>query len=469
MAKMFRYIITLVFIGMISASAVAEDKVVENQGVIPVEINKGKMIKLDVPISSVAIADPNTADVQVVSPKLLFVRGKKVGETSIYAVDLNDNMVFSAVLEITHNLSKLNTAIKDVAPDANVVVRSVDGGLIMEGFAASSSEAEKISNVAAAFITDTEKMVNMIKTGGSDQVMLKVRIVEMQRNSLKSLGLNLQNIANGADFSWQLLQGEDILFHTADPTIFAFSTPGAHLSRGSGVDTNMMLRYKDWYGLLDALETNGLARTLAEPTLTTTTGKPASFLAGGQFPLPISSSASNTVTIQYQPFGVSLNFTPIVMSKNRISLTVAPEVSTLNFNNPIQIQDITYPILNTRKASAVVELGSGDSFMLAGLIQSDASQTINKFPGVGDLPVLGALFRSQQFQNNQTELVILVTPYLVKPVAESDKLQTPVDGYVPPSDFQRLLLGNIYQQEPLVSEAPSLPVLHGSGGFLLGD
>ncbi len=187
---------------------------------------------------------------------------------------------------------------------------------------------------------------------------------------------------------------------------------------------------------------------LAEPTLTTTSGQAANFLAGGQFPLPVVQGQNGTVTVQYQPFGVSLKFTPVVMAHDRISISVAPEVSTLNFSNPIQVSGITYPILNTRKASSVVELGSGDSFMLAGLLQNETSNTINKFPGLGDLPVLGALFRSTQFQNNETELVILVTPYIVHPVAEA-KLQTPLDGYKPPSDLQLLLQGNLYQQQPM--------------------
>ncbi|MDE3059707.1 MAG: type II and III secretion system protein family protein, partial [Pseudomonadota bacterium] len=225
-------------------------------------------------------------------------------------------------------------------------------------------------------------------------------------------------------------------------------------------------------GLIDALETQGLATILAEPTLSTTSGQAASFLAGGQFPVPVvqPSGSGTTYTIQYQPFGVSLKFTPVVMSHDRISLTVNPDVSTLDFSNPIQVSGITYPIIDTRQASAVVELGSGDSFMLAGLLQSDVSNTVNKFPGLGDLPVLGALFRSTQFQNNQTELVILVTPYIVHPVADGSKLQTPLDGYKPPSDLERLLLGNLYQQQPMKKdkdEKPAMPELHGAGGFIL--
>ncbi len=454
------------------AMLVASLPAVADERSISVEIKKGKMVRLDRPAASVIVADPGTADVQVVSPKLIFVQGKKIGQTSLYAVDAQDDPVLNLVVDVTHDISQLERTVRQVVPDAEVGFKTVDGGLVLDGYTRTVAEAEHVSNVASAFVGTGEKMVNMIKTAGSDQVMLKVKIVEMVRSDLKRFGINLQNVTQNGSFAWQLLQGNDILYHTAEENVFAFSTPGSVLARQGSLDSNFLLHYKDISGLVNALETQGLATVLAEPTLTTTTGKAASFLAGGQFPLPVL-GADNTVTIQYQPFGVSLNFTPVVMSKDRISLTVAPEVSTLNFNNPIQVQNITYPILNTRKASAVVELGSGDSFMLAGLLQHDNTNSVNKFPGLGDVPILGALFRSQQFQNNQTELVILVTPYLVRPVTQTASLQTPVDGYKPPSDLQRLLTGNLYQQQPMAEEekilppAEDMPQLHGDGGFML--
>lgn len=445
---------------------------------INVEINKGAMVKLSRPAASVVIADPNTADVEVVSPRLVFVRGKKIGETSMYAIDADDEPIISAIVDVTHNLTNMERAVKRVAPDADIGFKTVDGGLVMDGFAGSVNESENIRDIASAFLGPNDKMVNMIQTSGSDQVMLKVKFVEMARTDLKKLGVNLQHLASHGNFGLQVLQGNDIGFYGSDPTITYFRTFDSLLKRGTSTDDNILLRYKDLAGVVDALETQGLATTLAEPTLTTTTGKAANFLAGGQFPIP-TAGQNGTVTIQYQPFGVSLNFTPTVMNKDRISLTVAPEVSTLNFSNPIQVSGITYPILNTRKASAVVELGSGDSFMLAGLLQSDSSNNINKFPGLGDVPIIGTLFRSTQFQNNQTELVILVTPFIVHPVAEASKLQTPTDGYKPPSDLQMMLEGRLYRQQPMTSKtkdkdkygssksSASAPQLHGDGGFIL--
>ncbi len=406
--------------------------------VITVEINKGQMVKFPSAAASVVVADPTTADIQVVSPRTIFVYGKKIGETSISAVDEKDEPVFQSVVTVTHNISSLERTVRRVAPNAKVNFKSVDGGLVMDGSAPSVQESENIRNVVAAYVGDKDKVVNMLTTGGGDQVMLQVKIVEMARTDLKTLGINLQSSVSGGGIVSQVLSG------TLDPT--------ALVSRAVSADANIMTKITSGKNsitsLIDALETQGLATVLAEPSLTTSTGKAASFLAGGQYPIPVAGQ-NGTVTVQYEPFGVSLNFTPIVMSNERMSILVNPEVSTLNFSNPIQISGFTYPILDTRKAQATVELGSGQTFVLAGLLRNDTSNNISKLPGVGDLPVLGALFRSQKFQNNQTELVILVTPYVVHPVSDAHKIQTPVDGFKPATDLQRLMTGSLYQQQDM--------------------
>ncbi len=437
---------------------------------ILIEINKGQMIKLSAPATSVVVSDPTTADVQVVSPTLLFVHGKKVGDTSVYAIDNNDNQIYSATISVTHNLSKLRAAVKRAAPKSNINIRTVDGGIVLDGFAQSVEEAENIRGLAAAFIGSNEKMVNMIKSAGSDQVALKVKIIEMSRNDLKKFGINLQTVLTPGGMVLQLLQGTDIGIDTngtLNGSITSVDRTGL-LDRAGSTSNQILTRFNNGKitNVIDALETQGLVTTLAEPTLTTTSGKAASFLAGGEFPIPIQGS-NGTVTVQYKPFGVGLNFTPTVMSRGRISIDVAPEVSSINFDNPIEVNGIRNPILLTRKAQSTVELGSGDTFMLAGLLKNEGSNTVSKFPGLGDLPVLGTLFRSTQFQNNQTELVILVTPYLVRPIADPKKVQTPLDGYVPPTDFQRIMMGSLYQQQPMDDkEKAAMPQLHGKGGFI---
>lgn len=422
---------------------------------VQVEINKGKMVKLEAPVSSVVMADPETADVQVVSPRMLFVHGKKIGETSLMALGEHDETVLDATIEVTHNISKLQRLVKQVAPDADVAFRTVENGLVMDGHAASSEQSENIRSMAEAFLGENAKMVNMITTGGSDQVTLQVKVVEMSRNDVKRLGINLQALFSIGGTALQVLQGQDIALASGilnrdgnDTALF-----GSWANNGS---TNLS-------GFLEALEDDGLVNILAEPTLTTTSGKTANFLAGGEFPITVD-AGDGQISVEYKPFGVSLNFTPVVMSKDRISLNVAPEVSTISFDNPVVSSGINNPILLTRKAQATVELGSGQSFALAGLLRNEYSNSISKFPGLGDVPVLGSLFRSHEFQNNQTELVILVTPYIVHPVS-NHKLQTPMDGFVPPNDFQRLLLGNLYQQEPMGNEEGA-PRLNGDGGFI---
>lgn len=438
---------------------------------VNVEINKGKMVRFSAPASSVVIADPNTADVQVVSPQTVFVYGKKIGETSLSAVGANDESVFQGIVEVSHNLSSLKRTVKRVAPNSNVTFKTVDGGLIINGSAVSMQESEDIRNIAAAYVGSGDKVVNMMTTGGGDQVTLQVKVVEMSRTDLKNLGVNLQTSVSGGGIVSQVVNG------TLDAS--------ALISRATTSDTNILTKLTSGKNsissLIDVLETQGLATVLAEPSLTTTTGKAASFLAGGQYPIPVAGQ-NGTVTVQYQPFGVSLNFTPVVMSNDRMSVLVNPEVSTLNFSNPIQVAGFTYPILDTRKAQATVELGSGQTFILAGLLRNDTNNNISKLPGAGDIPVLGALFRSQRFQSNQTELVILVTPYIVHPVSEAKKIQTPLDGFKPPSDVERLMLGNLYQQQDMPDKKPDVeenkleklspsageqPTANGEGGFVL--
>lgn len=461
------FILFLLFSIASASMAIAADN-----NIISLEISKGKMIKLDRPATSVVVADPTTADVQVVSPKLIYVHGKRVGETSIYAVDATDEPVLDATVEVSHNISSLTRTIKRVAPDSDVEFKTLDGGLVMDGYASSIAESDNIKNLATAYLGSTEKMVNMVTTAGSDQVMLQVRIVEMTRDSVKKFGINMQNAFQVGNLDLQVLQGPDISFDNdfklGPDNKWEVGRTGI-IDRLGSQSTQIGASYRGGKvnNLIDALETEGMATTLAEPSLTTTSGKPASFLAGGEFPIAVKGS-DGQVSVEYKPFGVSLKFTPVVLSKDRMSIDVNPEVSSISFDNPIEVAGIRNPILLTRKAQATIELGSGSTFALAGLIKNDNSNSITKFPGLGDVPVLGGLFRSTRFQTNQSELVIMVTPYIVRPVQDASRLKTPADGYTPPSDFQILLYGNLYQQEPMDKQKP-MATLNGEGGFILEE
>lgn len=412
-------------------------------GVIEVEINKGTPVHLSGAAASVAIADPAIADVQVISPRLIMVAGRGVGETSVIAVDAKDNVILQGTVNVTHNLSRLSRALEEVTTDTKVTATSADNAIVLKGKVDSPVMSEKIQRLATGFLSnDRQQIINMLDTSGSDQVMLKVRVVELQRSELKRFGINWESVINTGGFIFGLGQGRDFIGNTLTaagaPNLFDRPANGDNSLLGGFNDGQTNLNV-----MIDALEADGLVSVLAEPNLTTRSGQQASFLAGGEIPIPVPGE-NGTVTIQYRQFGVSLQFTPIVLSKNKISLTVLPEVSALSDENRVTTTGGTsVPSITTRRASTTVDLGSGQTFAVAGLLRSDTSNNISKFPILGDVPVLGTLFRSSAFRSNQTELVILVTPYIVKPIDDPSQLMTPLDGFKPASDFERILLGRL--------------------------
>lgn len=438
------------------------DAFAKDAPVISIEMNKGQLVRLNAAANSVLVADPNIADIQVVSPRAVYVHARAIGETSFLALDRSDNPIYEATIEVTHNISKLERTLKDVVPDADVRFKTVNGGILLEGFTDTPQESETIHNLAAGFLGENQQVLNMINTAGSDQVTLKVKVAEVSRNELKRFGINLASVLNDGNFAFQILQGRSI-----------FNSTGAVTRNGS--DNSLFL---NWSGsndsvssIIDALQQDGLVSVLAEPTLTTTTGKTANFLAGGEVPIP-SVGADGAISVQYRQFGISLNFTPTVLSDDKISLSVTPEVSSISSLNSLQVSSaVNYqvPSLQVRRAQTTVELGSGQSFAIAGLFKNDKNNSIDRFPGLGDLPILGTLFRSHSFQNQQSELVIIVTPYISRPVRNIKELATPLDGYYPPTDMQRLLLGSLYQEQDISKdEVKNLGELApSSGGFIL--
>lgn len=410
--------------------------------VISVEVNKGKAVHLSAPAASIAIANPAIADVQVVSPKLLFVNGIGAGETSLIATDVNDNVILQSTVSVSHNLTRFDSAVREMIPaGSDVRATTADGSIILKGKVDSPVMAEKLQRLASGFLQgDTQRVINLLDTSGSDQVMLKVRVVEVARNELKRFGINWESVLNTGNFVFGLGQGRDFL------------DAGGTVTRNVEGDNSLLIGNRTGSrsinAVIDALEDDGLVSVLAEPNLTTRSGMEASFLAGGEIPIPVPGQ-NDTVTIEYRQFGVSLQFTPIVLSKDKISLSVLPEVSALSDANAITGGDFgQIPSITTRRASTTVDLGSGQTFAIAGLLRNDQSTSVSKFPFLGDVPVLGTLFRSSEFQNNQTELVILVTPYIVKPVDDPQSFATPLDGYKPATDFERILLGRLHGQTP---------------------
>jgi pilus assembly protein CpaC len=445
-------------------------------GVIEVEINKGTPVHLPAPAASVAIADPAIADVQVISPKLIMVAGRGVGETSVLAVDAADNVILQGTVNVTHNLSRLTRALHEVNPDTRISATSADNAIVLKGKVDSPMISEKIQRLASGFLSnDRQQIINMMDTSGSDQVMLKVKVVELQRSELQRFGINWESIMSAGNFVFGIGQGRDFIGNTKDAAgnVSAFD-------RALSGDNSLLASFRDGNvnlnAMIDALETDGLVSVLAEPNLTARSGQPASFLAGGEIPIPVQGE-NNAVTIEYRQFGVSLQFTPVVLSKDKISLTVLPEVSALSEANRVMtMTGVSVPSISTRRASTTVDLGSGQTFAVAGLLRNDNSNNISKFPVLGDVPVLGTLFRSTAFRNDQTELVILVTPYIVKPVDDPSQFLTPTDGMEPSNDFERILLGRLSKETPMLEDSerpdPESPLaamagIGGDAGFLL--
>ncbi|MEI6730547.1 MAG: type II and III secretion system protein family protein, partial [Pseudomonadota bacterium] len=426
-----------------------------------IEMGKGRLIHLDSPASSVIAADPTIADSQVISPNLIYISTKGIGDTTVFVVDSKEQEILRANIHVINNISRLNDAVKTMMPNAKVDFKMFDGALVMSGDVDSPLQAEEVKRLVTPLVKNGQTLVNMLHPLGSNQVMLKVKVAEVDRTELKRFGISLQNLSSSpSNFIFGLMQGR----------VITDGTGGRN-----GTDNTLYANFKDAKtnisGVIDALEDNNLVTTLAEPTLTTQSGQAASFLAGGQIPIPLvtGSGSSAQVSISYQPYGVSLNFTPIVLSKDRINLTVAPEVSSITQTGAVQTAGFNIPALQTRKASTTVELGSGQSFAIAGLLQNDRSNDITKFPFLGDMPILGTLFRSNQFQHNQTELVLIVTPYIVGAVDRNKDLHDPIEGLAMPSDAERILLGKLYKEQPagkMIESENIRPHLHGAAGYV---
>ncbi|WP_282608121.1 type II and III secretion system protein family protein [Pelagibius sp. Alg239-R121] len=383
---------------------------------IELEVNEGQLLRLEESAVSVFVANPEIANVNVKSPQLIYVFGQATGETTLFAVDSNDNVIANLTLSVSHNLSRLRTALDAVAPRAQITAVSIDGGIILGGTANTATEAANAVRVTTRFVNNPEEIINQIQVTAPNQINLRVRVAEVSKEVLEQFGFDWSAIADGA-FNFGLFTNTSRILADASPSFFsAAGTPGP-------LDLNV---------LIDALADDELVTVLAEPNLTALSGETASFLAGGEFPVPVGAETNDAggrdITIEFKEFGVSLAFTPTLIGENLISMRVRPEVSQLSQNGAVTIADLVIPALATRRAETTVELGSGQSFAIAGLLLDDTQQLTSKVPGLGDIPILGQLFTSDRFQRSESELVIIVTPYLVRPV--SQPLPLPTDAYV---------------------------------------
>lgn len=420
-----------------------------------IESGSGRVVNLPAAVANVFVADPKIIEVRPASAKTLFVFGSAPGRTTLAAMDEAGHAV--AQYEVTvrpsaYNAAEATAAIARAMPGSNIRIETLPTGLAVSGQVATPADAGQVMGLARSFLADKQTADNRLTVASSIQISLRVRIAEMSRSVSRELGVN-----------WQALQGigthAAIALATANPLTATSATPNALTGAYVGGSTAIA-------AVIDALAQNNLVHMLAEPNLTTMSGEPASFLVGGEFPIPISQQ-NNAISVVFKQYGVNLSFVPTVMSDGRINVHVRPEVSQLTSQGAVQLSSgnnsISVPALTVRRADTTIEVGSGDSFAIAGLLQETVTQGTSAIPFLGELPVLGALFRSDSFQRNESELVIIVTPTIVHPVSDPAALHRPDDAFVPPTDLERILL---LRQ---TGRTPSARPVHipGAAGFIV--
>ncbi len=408
-------------------------------------VGKSVIIQSPEPVKRVSLVAPEIADAMVLTPHQIYIAGKAPGVTNLTL--WVDNRVSAIMdLEVSLDMSRLKETLHKILPEEkDIKVTPTHDHITLSGTISSSSNLSQVMAMTQSYLPKDGKVINLLEVAGVHQVMLEVRVAEMSRSLLKRLGFNFAYLTPHGNFGLTSLNSLTSLL-TPLSLGSASGAPPAIDTISSAV--NAILRFStngtNWTAFIDALKEQGLLKVLAEPTLITLSGKTANFLAGGEFPIPVpqsSGTGGTTITIEYKPFGVGLNFSPTVLSSKKISMQVAPEVSELDFSRAVSISGFVVPAITTRRVSTVVELADGQSFAIAGLLNEQVRETITKFPLLGDIPVLGALLRSSNFQKNETELIVIVTAHLVKPL-DMAKQTLPTDQFIEPDDFQFYLLGN---------------------------
>ncbi len=421
---------------------------------IDLMLGKAEMLTIPGDAADVLVANPDVVDVMAVKANRLYLVGASLGDTNIMALDSDGNVLKKINVHVRMDTQRLEAMIKELYPHEQVQVRALNDQVILTGDVTTPAKSGKIRSLVSHYVSEVQGsnaadadslIVNMLKVQGAQQVMLRVKIVEASRNALKDLGLEA-NSPNGGGIG-------DLGASLATSAALGLSNPTqlgiAALNYSSGTFGNLSY-------LARALEEEGIVNTLAEPNLTAISGEQAGFLAGGEFPIPSQLDRNGNLTYEFRPFGVSLNFRPIVMSEERISLQLTTEVSTTSFEQNLQLNGVNVPTFNVRRAETTVELPSGGTLMIAGLLQSDSISGLTKLPGVGDIPVVGDLVKSDTFQRDESEVVVMITPYLVQPFAQnravpkSNPIKDKMMSYVGPNVNYGALV-------PDDGDLPSLP------------
>jgi pilus assembly protein CpaC len=424
---------------------------------LTLEAGTGQIVQLRGPAANVFIANPKVADARPASATSLFVFGVAAGRTTVATMDKAGHSVglFQlVVLPSSAAAAQARSAIARALPDQALQARPEADGLTITGHVATPAEAERAATAAQSFVGDKQPIDNRLEVGESTQVLLRVRIVEMSHTLTRDLGLNWQNL--GGRIGNSVTVGLATQFPLADLT----SGAAAPVAASAAISKTSV------EAIVDALAQDQLVHILAEPNLTTVSGQPANFLVGGEFPIPVAQQ-QNTISIEFKQYGISLAFVPTVLSGERISIHVRPEISQLTNQGAVQLtagnSSIVIPALTVRRADTTVELGSGQSFAIAGLLSDSSTQADNGVPFLGEVPGLGALFRSDSYQRQQSEIVIIVTPFIVAPVSDPAALHVPSEGWTPPNDLERILL---LRQSGRPNDAP-VARISGDAGFIV--
>jgi pilus assembly protein CpaC len=445
------------------APAKAAEVVPTSTEAVSIEVNEGHLVRIERPASAVFVANPEIAEVAVKSPRLIYVFAKKPGETTLYAVDQKEAVVANLRLVVTHDLSTLSDGLSRMVPEGQVTAESVSGAIVLTGSVATPAEAEDARRLASRFLGEGDEVINRLQVTQSNQVNLRVRIAEVSRTALRQFGINWEALADVGNFTFGLATGNPIFLEPVEIGGTVFQPIN---TRFSGVNNVIGGYHTDDVSvdtLIDLLAEDNLIAILAQPNLTALSGETASFLAGGEFPVPVPDD--DGIAIEYKKFGVGLSFTPTVLSPNRISMKVNPEVSQLSNEGNIVIEGIQVPSLTTRRAETTVELASGQSFAIAGLMQNNSSFDHSRVPGLGDMPILGDLFKSDRFNRQETELVIIVTPYIVKPIDDPAAVALPTDAVIGKAGRAAEERDTAAAGGPTtISPAPGLA---GAGGFVV--
>jgi pilus assembly protein CpaC len=434
-----------------------------NAHFLPLGIGKSVVIDLPRDIKDVLVADPKIANAVVRSAQRAYIIGAAVGQTNIVFFDSAGQQIAAYDIAVKRDLNGVRAALKQTMPNADIQIDGVGDGVMLTGTVSSPIEAQQAGDLAARLAGGADKVVNSIVVKGRDQVMLKVTVAEVARSIVKQMGIDLTaNLSYGTSA---------VTFNNANP----FTANNTPLVAGNALTTAFGGSTPSVQATLRAMESAGVVRTLAEPNLTAISGESATFIAGGEFPIPAGYTcqpASSTSTVQqcqlsvsYKKFGISLNFTPVVLSEGRISLHVMTEVSEISNENSVNLSGVSIPSIKTRRAETSLEIPSGGAMAMAGLINQQQKQAINGMPGVDSLPILGALFRSRDFVSNQTELMVIVTPYIVRAVAPKD-LSRPDDGFAAAADPQADLLGSINRIYGVPGRTEPAQNYRGTYGFI---